>query len=447
MNANLDPRARAAANYLKDQKLFSEGPIIPWWLGPVLPPRSKRRGWRDYVALFILSDIISAHRLKEGKVFFRGALYQVNRERWAEQIPTTLKEISLTLTWLAEDLGVIGRDQRPRLIDGKPCGSQTFVWPIPDRLQELLDYYLEHNKAMPVENRESDTTTETGESRDGIERNSEPDFEATPSTSSKQSHSPVQGNPSLTSASPTAAKGCVGGGRSECQRANPAAHTDAPGSAAIKKPGAPPKLQAPNKISPAAPTLWSPPAPPKAIQLLTAEDKTAWEKAMRFSALWEEAIVRSNVTSCSAFTFADKSAAFAYFKKHPEIVGWFALAVAIHAWKLAVEDAQPDNSRQRVYHIPFSLDPRRFLGSMQSGKIEAEVGLFVRVNAWDTLRSFFTESELRFFGWSKVPVQAMEPDHLWEYCSLAPRYYRDRNRDLPPEVLAVVNHSDHAKQP
>jgi hypothetical protein len=114
MKAKLDPRALAAANFIKDHNVFSEGPIIPWWLGAALPPRSDRRGWRDYVAQYILSDIISAHRIKDGQVFFRGPLYQVNREHWAEQIPTTLKEVSLSLTWLADGLGVIGRVQRVR---------------------------------------------------------------------------------------------------------------------------------------------------------------------------------------------------------------------------------------------------------------------------------------------------------------------------------------------
>ena len=128
-----------------------------------MPPRSDRRGWRDYVALYILSDIISAHRLKDGQVFFRGPLFQVNREDWAEQIPTTLKEISLTLTWLADDLGVIGRVQRARLVDGKPCGSQTFAWPIVPRIQELLDYFQEHGQAMPVKSREPDTDSDEAE--------------------------------------------------------------------------------------------------------------------------------------------------------------------------------------------------------------------------------------------------------------------------------------------
>jgi hypothetical protein len=84
MKAQLDPRALAAANYINANRCLSEGPIIPFWLCAVLLPRSARRGWRDYVAHHILSEIISAHRLKDGRVFFRGPLYQVNREDWAE---------------------------------------------------------------------------------------------------------------------------------------------------------------------------------------------------------------------------------------------------------------------------------------------------------------------------------------------------------------------------
>ena len=119
----------------------------------------------------------------------------------------------------------------------------------------------------------------------------------------------------------------------------------------------------------AAPPPWSPPPPPKCIHLETDQDRTAWRKAMRFCALWEEAIVRSGALGSSNFTLTDKQAAYSYFQKHPETSGLFTLAVAIHAWHLAYDRAQPDNSRRRVYHIPHSLDPRHFLGSMHSGKI------------------------------------------------------------------------------
>lgn len=93
---------------------------------------------------------------------------------------------------------------------------------------------------------------------------------------------------------------------------------------------------------------------------------------MRFCALWQEAIVRSGTVSSSAFTFPDKKAAYSYFQAHSAAGGFFTLAVAVNAWLLAQEGAQPRNSRRKVYHIPHSLDPRQFLGSMNSGKIEAK---------------------------------------------------------------------------
>ncbi len=159
---------------------------------------------------------------------------------------------------------------------------------------------------------------------------------------------------------------------------------------------------------------------------------------MRFHALWQEAIVRTGTLTSSAFTLADKQAAYSYFQDHPEIGGFLPLAVAIHAWQLAREGTQPKSKRRHIYHIPHSLDPRQFLSSMHSGKVEAEVGLFVDVNAWETLRCWFTESELLSLGWKKVPVMELEPDQLWEYDPRAPSYYLARHRDLPPEVAAVV---------
>jgi hypothetical protein len=475
MKAKLDPRALAAATYIKDHReVFCEGPIIPCWLGTALPPRSERRGWRDYVTQYILSDIISAHRLKDGQVFFRGPLYQANREDWAKLIPTTLKEVSLTLTWLADDLGVIGRVQRVRLVDGKPCGSQTFVWLIVTRLQELLDYFWEHGQAMPVKSREPDTASEAPELRDGLEGNSTPGFEATPSPDSRQLHPQPQSNSSLISVStPTAAEGSsesltgtttdelaqagqrrasAGGGKvSERQRA----HRDDDPKADLAPPAPMPKAtahngqaneakvnghtHAPSNCSTAsAPPLWSPPAPPKNIQLDTDEDQVAWWKAMRFCDLWQEAIVRSGTLSSSAFTLPDKQAAYSYFQAHPEITGSFPVAVAIHAWQLAREGAQPKSKRRSLFHIPHSLDPRQFLSSMNTGKVEAEVGIFVKVNAWKTLRWWFTETELVYFE-LKVPIMALEPDQLWEYDPCALSYYLDRHRDLPSEVAAVAN--------
>jgi hypothetical protein len=328
----------------------------------------------------------------DGQVFFRGPLYQVNREHWAEQIPTTLKEVSLTLTWLAEDLGVIGRDQRVRLVDGKPCGSQTFAWPIGTRLQETLDYFQEHGHAMTVKSRGPDKTSDAPELRDGLEGNFAPAFEATPSPGSRQLHPHAQSNSSLTSATtPTAAEGSnsslaatttneaaqggqrragAGGGRtSERQRASGDADLKTDLAPPAPKPKAPARNgharvngQANAKVNgngrihtptgpstAAAPPRWPPPPPPKCIQLETTEDRAAWRKAMRFCALWEKAIVRSGAVTSSAFTLADKQAAYSYFQAHPEIVGLFPVAVAIHAWQLSPNEedrASPSRSIQ-----------------------------------------------------------------------------------------------------
>lgn len=76
---------------------------------------------------------------------------------------------------------------------------------------------------------------------------------------------------------------------------------------------------------------------------------------------------------------------------------------------------------------------------MASGKLEAEVGLFTTVKTWVTLRLWFTESELRFFGWNKVPMMALEPNDLWKSDLEAPKYYTVRKLDLPSEVKAVIN--------
>jgi hypothetical protein len=479
MNAQLDPRALAAANAINVyKKIVGQGPIIPAWLGAALPPRSERRGWRDHVALYILSDILSAHRLKDGQVFFRGPLYQINREEWAKLIPTTLKEISLTLTWLADELGVIGRQQHVRLVDGQPCGSQTFAWPIVARLLELRDYFLEHGHPMPVKGRVPDADADAAPPRDGLEGNSTPAFEATSSPGSRQLHPHPQGHSSLSSAAkPTAAEGSSealtgattdqpaqggqrragagGGGTNERQRVSGDADPKADLAPPAPRPKAPAHPGQPNAqvngngdLRPAngpptaaAPPPWSPPPPPKTIQLVTDDDQRAWRKAMRFALMWQEAIVRSRTLASSTFTLADKQAAYRYFRDHPAVTGDFPLAVAIHAWQLAREGAQPRNKRRQLYHIPHSLDPRQFLASMNSGKVEAEVGLFDDVNAWETHRYWFTESELIHWGWNKakLPILPLDPDQLWEYDPATPRYYLDRHRDLPPEVAAVVH--------
>ena len=77
-----------------------------------------------------------------------------------------------------------------------------------------------------------------------------------------------------------------------------------------------------------------------------------------------------------------------------------------------------------------------------------KVGLFADVNAWKNLRWWFTESELVYWGgFKKIPVMALDPGQLWEYDPDAPNYYRDRNRALPPEVVAVVNHTAASGKP
>jgi len=393
-------------------------------------------------------------------------------------IPTSLKEISLTLTWLADELGVIGRDQRVRLVDCQPCGSQTFAWPNVERLLELRDYFLEHGHPMPVKGRVPDAASDTAPSRDGLEGNSTPTFKATSSPGSRQLHPHAQSHSSLSSAAkPTTAEGSSealtgvttdqpahgrqrragagGGGTSERQRvsgdadpkadlAPPAPRPKAPAhpcqpSAKVNGNGDPRPANDPSTA--AAPPPWSPPPPPNSIQLVTDDDQRAWRKATRFALMWQEAIVRSRALASSTFTLADKQAAYRYFRDHPAVTGDFPLAVAIHAWQLARQGDQPRNKRRQLYHISHSLDPRQFLASMHTGKVEAEVGLFEDVNAWETIRRWFTESELAYWGWNKtkLPIVPLDPDQLWEYDPATPRYYLDRHRELPPEVAAVVH--------
>jgi hypothetical protein len=125
---------------------------------------------------------------------------------------------------------------------------------------------------------------------------------------------------------------------------------------------------------------------------------------------------------------------------------FLALAVVFHSWQLGREGAQPKNKRRQLYHNPHSLDPRQFLSSMTTGKVEAEVGLFEDMNAWETLRSRLTESELLYWGWdkAKIPIEPLEPDQLWEYWPTTPKYYLDRHRNLPPEVAAVARQAEAA---
>jgi len=53
------------------------------------------------------------------------------------------------------------------------------------------------------------------------------------------------------------------------------------------------------------------------------------------------------------------------------------------------------------------------------------------------------DSELRYFGFTKIPVLEINPDNLWEYHPSTPDFYRIRELPLPPEMVAVCeNHDD-----
>ena len=107
----------------------------------------------------------------------------------------------------------------------------------------------------------------------------------------------------------------------------------------------------------AAPPPWSPPPPPKCIQLETDEDRIAWRKAMRFRALWEEAIVRSGTVSFQLLHPGRSSRPLTPISRPIQRSGgFFPVAVAIHAWQLAQEGAQPKNNRRHA--LPHSPQPR-----------------------------------------------------------------------------------------
>ena len=193
----------------------------------------------------------------------------------------------------------------------------------------------------------------------------------------------------------------------------------------------------PAQASTAPRAPWTPRPPPKDITLADDHEMLAWNKAAKFSELWEKAITRNYAVTCCKATEADHIMAFRFFKANPQAGEFRAVAVAINAWDAGL-NGKNTKGYDKLFHCRSSQEIKSFLSSFEAGKLESEIGRYgLTINTWNDLRSFFTHSELVYYGWKKDPILDISPEELWEHNPYSPKYYRSRMLDLPPEVAAA----------
>lgn len=474
----LDPRAQAAIDHLRANGSTYYGAICPQNLPAALPTNGDRHSWRDAVTVFLLSELIGVHRVKRGEApYWRGALYQVNRRELAKQFGCEPDDVSAALGWL-KTLGLIFLVHRTRIDDaGKPCGTEVFVVPRMDQVKLMLDSFTENGYAMtasqlmdadplqgglnsPSGGAEVSLNDGSTPLEDGTYPNCAPTQQKLGAESGGESSSQRQSR----TVDDDRRRQAVGGGGGEADddkraqmpptpsaappRSAPgnrshASHPSAPTpAAAAHGVNGPPKTPPPSKaangnghLSAAPPALWTPPKLP--LNLEPDEDtKLAWLKGSLFCALWAEAITRQNFVTVCKPTPSDQKAAFEFFQSNPQAWPFYAAAVALNAWWAS--DRKKKDGHDKVYFCRRCLDIQSFLHIFATGKLESEIGqLGWKINPWKDLRGAFTESELTFHRWDKIPIVAIPPDELWENDSDAPDYYTARKLTPPPEVAAA----------
>jgi hypothetical protein len=135
----------------------------------------------------------SIHRPRRGRIWV-AAFRDEHGERWQSTGLTDRKAARAKANEMEAEArrkrAELGIQTRPKIRVRAGTGEQ-----------ELLDYYQEHGVALPIMSRLAEKDCNETKRRDGVEGNSDPAFEATPPTRSRQSHPSVQGNSSLISAS------------------------------------------------------------------------------------------------------------------------------------------------------------------------------------------------------------------------------------------------------
>ncbi len=421
--------------------------------------------------MFLLSELISVHRvLKGGKPYWRGAIYQINRNDLARQFACEPDDVSAALHWLRA-LGVVDVIHRTRIDDtGKPSGTEVFAFPLMDRIQLILDFFVKNGCPMSASQLMDSNPLEAGlkSPSSGSEL-----------TAKKGSSLPEQGA-YLNCAQPQQKLDAENGGETFAQRQEPVVNDDRGSLAAggggagdadirtqtpprpqARQQGRPLALNAPmppaaahgannpppsqprpkgvtgtGHVSNAPPARWTPAELPEDIEsdFVSIE---AWRKACVFCQLWAEAIVRQQYVTVCKPTLADRRNAFEFFHANPQTRPFYSAAVAISAW-LVADAKQKPNGWDRLFSCRQAREIKGFIRAFTSGKLESEIGqLGWKINTFEDLRSTFTESELTFYGFSKIPVLGIDPEILWENQPSTPNFYKDRNLRLPPEVVAA----------
>lgn len=170
----------------------------------------------------------------------------------------------------------------------------------------------------------------------------------------------------------------------------------------------------------------------------TTENIEAWRKGSIFCQLWSEAIVRLQFVDLCKPTAADRQVAFEFFYENMQFGPFRLAAIAVSAWCLADRKKKKPDRWDNFFHCRQAYEIKTFFNVHESGKLQPQIGQAGwQINAFADLRLTFTESELRYYGFTKVPVLEIAPDDLWEYDPSAADYYRNRNLVPPPEVAAA----------
>lgn len=471
----LDPRAQCAVDFLRKHSKEWAGNILPRWLPAALPARSAKRGWRDGVSVLTLNEILGAHRVREGEsVFFKGPLYQINRLELARGFCTDLDEISETIGWL-EQIGVIALVHRTRLDDnGHPKGSMVFAYPIMTTLEQLRRQFLATGKSpKPVPYEPQDSKRRRPKLGSRTTSSTAPVVEGS-TPPKRQFDAPEEAAPILTAPQPRLKLAASDGGETSTQRQQDGddrrSRVDgAHGGEAAKDqeqrlPGTSRQSTSPrwpsghatrnhhhhSTATPAGSALrpWRPARPPADLIVETPDQQEAWARASRFCALYSQVVMRSDSARTCQLSHHDGVSAFRFFSECPASGSFYMTGVFIDALLLANEMDRENGSYDPIWHCRFALNFRKFMAFAKSGKIESEIGFAGnKINTWSSLRLYFTQSELIFYGWlpDNIPIMRLRPDELWENDPLARSFYRDRGLDLPPECECVNIITDDLK--
>ncbi len=441
---HLDPRALAAIEHVQANQKFYVGPILIRDLPAALPNKGGRRGWRDAVAVYLLSEIIAVHRVAKGKPpYWSGSLYQVNRQQLAEAYACDPDVVSSALKWLVQ-LGLVERVERTRTDDvGNPLGKMVFVVPLMERIHRMLLYFEANRRAIPATELINSNPLKAGStsSKDGsnpslkrVSANLDAGLYPNCGITQQKQAAGTDDEPSERGSKSTGGyqrrRVVVGGGGGVGSEAAAAADQEAQtprSSTAVST----------SRVAP--PAQWS---PPKLPQQLNNDEQTleAWRKACLLCEVWSEAIVRAGVLHLCKPTDSHRRVAYEFFVDHPEVGLFSATAVAISAWDVSGDSNAPKGGYDKLYFCRQANELPLFLKGFSTGKLQSEIGRSGhKMNQFKDLRSLFCLSELRYWGKKNEPAMDIDPALLWEYQADTAQYYHLRDRPLPQEVEAVVN--------